>query len=315
MSEVRALVTILVVFHVVVFAVAPLYSEHRRRAFRRRFRVPLRPAVAAWTIALVGCVLLAAVGDPPFDPPGGRGEFRAVWGWGLLLVAGTTVGAVGIVGSIHVGRRALRVRTGWTDPPGETVATGRAVPLAETEPEASPVFERTAVCWAWTIEGYERYGSAAWTTARSGSGGVPIRIEPATDDAADDDTATADDARAVTIDPDIAYVDVPLSESRTEPPDAPAPGRLASAADTDVGGSKHRFNEGVIAPGDAVTVVGDADADGRIRDDGALEPQLTPGDRSAVRRRLERRAVGYLLGGVACLLVFFPAYLSWIGLR
>ena len=63
-------------------------------------------------------------------------------------------------------------------------------------------------------------------------------------------------------------------------------------------------------PGETVTVVGAADANGRIRADGALEPKLTSGDRSAVRRRLERTAVGYLLGGVVCLLLFLPAYLS-----
>lgn len=305
MNGLTVLVTVLVLGHVVVFALAPLFVGNRRRAFRRRFRVPMRPVAAAWTTALVGCVLLAAVGDLPYDPSWGRGEVRAVWGWGLLLVAGCTVGAAGVVGGLHVGRRALRVRTGGTALPSETVVTGQAVTTAASEPKPSPVFERPAVCWAWTLEGYERFGSSrsGWTTARAGSGGVPVRV------ASDDGDTT------VTIDSDAAHVDVPLSESKTQPAGAPALGRLASLTDTDIGGSKHRYNEGVIAPGDTVTVVGDADADGRIRADGALEPRLVAGDRSTVRRRLERYAVAYLLAGSCCLALCLPAYLSWLQLR
>lgn len=305
MDGLTVLVAVLVVFHVAVFALAPLVSEHRRRAFRRRFRVPMRPLAIAWTAALVACVLLAAVGELPLEVSMGRRETRAVGTVGLLLVAGSTVGVVGLVAGALVGRRALRLRLGGSEPPGEVVVTGRAFPTGDGEAEPSPVFERPAVCWAWTLEAYDRFGGdSGWTTARAGSGGAPIRIEP-------------DDGVAVTVEvgSDRAHVDVPLTDSTIQPPDAPAPGRLECLTDTDVGGSEHRYSEGAVAPGETVTVVGEADAEGRIRDDGSLEAWIAAGDRSTVVRRLELLAFGYVVGGVVCLFVSLPRYLSWLHLR
>ncbi len=307
MDGLTVLVAVLVVFHVAVFALAPLLSEHRRRAFRRRFRVPMRPLAIAWTATLVACILFAAVGELPLEVSMGRRETRAVGTVGLLLVAGSTVGVTGLVAGALVGRRVLRLRLGGSELPGEIVVTGRAFPTGdgEAEPGPSPVFERLAVCWAWTLEAYDRGGGdTGWTTARAGSGGTSIRIE------SDDDVAVTVEA-----DFDRSHVDVPLSDSTIQPPDAPAPGRLERLTDTDVGGSEHRYSEGVVAPGETVTVVGEADAEGRIRDDGSLEPWIAAGDRSTVVRRLELLAFGYAVGGAVCLFVSLPQYLSWLHLR
>lgn len=301
MNGITALIAVLVVFHLVVFAVAPLLNEHRRRAFRRRFRVSMTPVAAAWTVALVGCVLLAVVGEIPYDHSWDRGTFRAVWAWGLLLVAGTAVGSAGIAGGLAVGRRMLRFRAGGSEFSEDPIVTGRAVPV--TGPEPSPIFERPAVCWTWTLEARDRWGGdSGWETARSGSGGVPFRVEPETDE----DTAT--------IDPDAAHVTVRRSKSAHGRPDSPAPGRLDRIPRTDVGGTEHRYSEGVIASGETVTVVGERDETGRIIDDGGVEPWITAGDRATVVRRLWRYTAGYLGGGAIVLLVSLSGYLSWLGL-
>ncbi|GAB3676267.1 hypothetical protein [Halopiger thermotolerans] len=302
MNGVTILVTALVVFHVVVIAVAAIVTERRKRTFRHRFHVPIRPIGAAWLAAFFGCVLLALVGDPPFDPSWSRGELRAAWGWGLLLVGGITVGFAAIVAGLYVCRRILRLRTGGIEPPGDVVVTGRALPADGTEPEPSPVFERPAVCWTWLLEAKDRFGvDSDWTHERAGSGGVPLRVES---DAAD---------VAVTVDPADARVTVPRSDSTVRSPDAPAPGRLDRVADTDIGGSEHRYSEGTVAPGGTVTVVGEADADGRIVDD-AREPWLVGGDRSTVRRRLRRRVAASVAGGAVCLGISLRLYLSWLHL-
>ena len=304
MDGLTGLVALLVAFHVVVFALAPLFVDHRRRTFRRRFHVPMRPLAITWTAALLACVLLAAVGDLPLEASMGRREVRAVGLVGTLLVGGTTVGCAAIVGGVLVGRRVHRLRTGKCEPPGEIVATGRAVPTADGEPEPSPVFERPAVCWAWTLEANDRFGGdSGWTMARSGSGGVPFRIKR--------DAEYSD----VMVDPDSAHVDIERSDSTIQPPDDPAPGRLERLADTDVGGTDHRYSEGVVASGDTVTIVGDVDADGRMIDDGSLATHVTAGEQAAVIRRLGRRALAYLVVGSVCLLVSIPKYLTWLQLR
>lgn len=306
MNEVTVLVAGLVLFHVVIVALAPLTNDHRRRAFRRRFHVSMRPLAITWKVALVACILLVIVGEIPLDRPIDRWEVRAVGFQGMLLAGGTTIGAAVAVGGVLVGRRVIRLRFGENEPPGDLVVTGRAVPVAGSEPEPSPVFERPAVCWAWTFEYRisDLDGSQyPWTTARSGSGGAPIRVEP--------DSGGS----AVTIDPAVAHVSVSTSESTVQSPEAPAPGRIGRLANTDIGGSEHRYSEGVIAPDERVTVVGEVDADGRVIDDGDLEPWIAAGDRAAVVRRLQRRAAGYLAVGVASLLVAGPGYLSWLGLR
>ncbi|MFD1563538.1 hypothetical protein ACFR99_08250 [Haloarchaeobius amylolyticus] len=304
MDGLTGLVALLVAFHVVVFALAPLFVDHRRRTFRRRFHVPMRPLAITWTTALLACVLLAAVGDLPLEASMGRREVRAVGLVGMLLVGGTSVGCAAIVGGLLVGRRVYRLRTGEREPPGEIVATGRAVPTADGEAEPSPVFERPAVCWAWTLEANDRFGGdSGWTIARSGSGGVPFRVERGAE------------YSDVTVDPNSAYVDIPRPDSTIQPPDDPAPGRLERLADTDIGGTDHRYSEGTVASGDTVTVVGEVDAGGRVIDDGSLATHVTAGERAAVIRRLGRRALGYLAIGSVCLLVSIPRYLTWLQLR
>lgn len=304
MDGLTGLIALLVVFHVVMFALALLFTDHRRRAFRRRFHVPMRPLAITWTAAFVVCVLLAAVGDLPIEASMGRREVRAVGLVGMLLIGGTTVGCAAIVGGLLVGRRVHRLRTGKCEPPGEIVATGRAVPIADGESESSPVFERPAVCWTWMLEANDRFGGdSGWTMARSGSGGVPFRVER--------DAEYSD----VTVDPDSAYVDIPQSDSIIRSPDDPAPGRLERLADTDVGGTDHRYSEGTVTPGDTVTVVGEVDGDGRVIDDGSLATHVTAGKRTTVIRRLGGRALGYFVVGSVCLLVSVPGYLSWLQLR
>lgn len=264
----------------------------------------MTPVAAAWTVALVGCVLLAAVGEVPYDRSWNRGTVRAVWGWGLLLVGGTAVGSAGIASGLLVGRRLLRLRAGQRKFSSETIVTGRAIPVPETGSEPSPIFERPAVCWTWTLEAQDRWGGdSGWEAARAGSDGVPFRVESETDE------------RLVYIDPDAASVTVQQSQSESRPAGSKAPGRLDRVARTDVGGTEHRYSEGVIRAGETVTVVGECDANGRVIDDGAVEPWITAGDRSTVVRRLRRYAVGYVVGGTVVLLVSLSGYLSWLGLH
>jgi hypothetical protein len=198
----------------------------------------------------------------------------------------------------------LRLRAGQRRFSDETIVTGRAIPDSETGPEASPVFERPAVCWTGTLEAKNRWGGdSGWETARSGSGGVPIRVESDADDS------------LVRIDPDVAHVTVGQSKSESRPAGSPAPGRLDRVARTDVGGTDHRYGEGVITAGETVTVVGECTEDGRVINGGAVEPWITAGDRSTVARRLRRYAAGYVGGGTIVLLVSLFGYLSWLGLR
>lgn len=313
-------VALVVGIHVLAFALVPVLDPGKRRAFRHRLGVDVRPVAAGWTVALLACLALGAVLEPPFDSDWSRGTVRVTYLYGFALVGGVTLGATGMTTAVMLVRRVRRIRSASGTPPGRVVLSGTARPRPDggtagdaaddrAEP-TTPLFDRPALCWSWSAA-IERVNNPVTRvldtnteTVASGSGGTPFQVETG--------------AAPVFVDPEEVAVEVDHDASRSRPYGAPPPGRLTESAlggfgtpidNPDATDSENVYREGRIQAGEPVTVVGRVDENGHLAADG----RVVAGDRETVVRRLSRRALWFGGGGAALLAVALPLYLAWLG--
>lgn len=184
---------------------------------------------------------------------------------GATLVAGGAVAVVQIV-------RVSRLANAGTLRDGLVSLSGRATPLAESEPVTSPLTGRSALCYAFEVRrvesGPDRRGR---DEPRTGRGGVPFVLATG-DGCVLVDPAGADLALDPTVDATVDADEYGELGSACESVRVDESGDLLRVGDVDLpADGRYRVVERRLEPGDALSVTGPATtdpADGAIADAG-----------------------------------------------
>ncbi|MFW5963651.1 MAG: GIDE domain-containing protein [Natronomonas sp.] len=247
-----------VLLFVAVFAAAGYYeAESGGDPIEQRTGTPTKWYMTAGFLGVVVAGVIALYGSVP-EGFGGRGDGFAL----LVNVAPLVVGCGALAIAVDNGLVALRLVRAAAANTGDVAHRAGTKRIAVTglvdeTHGTSPVFDREAACWTWSLELGWEVGDAGWQTDQVGSGGAPFTLD--------------DGTGPVTVDPRGAHVELYGGRQQVYDADAAQPGEIGSNLRSSIGGDRYRYEEAVAAEGRELTVLGEVDDGGTLAADRVID--------------------------------------------
>ena len=281
-------VLVVVLAFVGLFFAASYAQAKSSGDFDTKWNTPIGWLLLAATVGVVSVGVIGVYGtEYRFS---GRRDAWSLFFNTVPLVGGWVALAVAVSHARLVDRfrRAEETQTATVpSTAGPMIVTGEVEATTEAH---SPALSHPAVCWTWefSIRGVAGQSDDNWLTREVDSGGVPFDFD--------------DGSGPVRVDPREATITFPMVETHVCPADGPQPGTVGTNLHRSVPGEEYRYEEGVAADGDPLTVLG------RVTDDGTLTASriYRPGMASTASRRYAVRAVLAAGGGLVAI---------WFGVR